>query len=156
MPDWLSHILIGLIFAEVFNIKKKSLVVLGSLLPDFISKAYLLGFFTHLNDSITFISALYHSPVMGFIIPAFIIPFFKYKPEKTYFFVFSGFMLHLLADSFTKNFATGTLLYPFSYGYFSFNLFWPEQYWIILLISIITYALVRYFKYNFKRLYHYF
>ena len=44
MPDWLSHIIIGLIFAELFNINKKGLVVLGSLLPDFIVKINLPPF----------------------------------------------------------------------------------------------------------------
>lgn len=146
MPDWLSHILIGLIFAELLNVDKKSLLVLGSLLPDFLSKPYLLGFFIHVNDGINFTSKLYHSPIMGLILPAFIAPFFKYNWKKTYLLIFSGFFLHLIADSFTDDLAGGILLYPFSNGFFSFKLFFPEQYWIFLIFTLVIYGLIKLYK----------
>ena len=38
MPDLMSHLLIGLIIAELFNVKKKSLVLLGTLVPDLLPK----------------------------------------------------------------------------------------------------------------------
>lgn len=148
MPDWLSHILIGLIAAEILNIDKKSLVVLGSLIPDFIVKINLLPAFFHVNDNLLFVTRLYHSPVMGLIIPALIVPLFKYNWKKTYLFVTLGFMLHLFADSFTKHFNDGILLYPFSTGFFSFNVFWPEQYWIATLISLAAYILIKLVKYK--------
>lgn len=144
MPDWLSHIIIGLIAAELFNIDKKGLVVLGSLLPDFIAKIYMLSFFYHLSDSLLFISTLYHSPIMGILLPALIAPLFKYDWKKTYLCIILGFMLHIMADSFTFSYGKGgILLYPMAHGYFSFNVFWPEQYWLVLIASAIAYALVR-------------
>lgn len=146
MPDWVSHILIGLIFVELFNIDKKGLVVLGSLLPDFVVKIYLLSFFFPVNETLLFVSALYHSPIMGLIIPGLLVPFFKYDWKKTYIFITLGFMLHLLADSFTGGYGNGILLYPFSYGFFSFNVFWANQYWIILIGSIIAYAIIKFIK----------
>ena len=148
MPDWLSHILIGLIAAELLNLDKKSLIVLGSLLPDFVVKIYLLSFFFPVNDTLLFVSALYHSPIMGFIIPGLLVPFFKYDWRKTYMFITLGFMLHLLADSFTGGYGNGILLYPFSHGFFSFNLFWANQYWIILIGSLVAYIVVRFIKYK--------
>jgi len=148
MPDWLSHIIIGLLAAEIFNIDKKGLVVLGSLLPDFVVKINLLPAFFHVNDNIIFVTRLYHSPVMGLIIPALIAPLFKYNWKKTYFFVMIGFMLHLFADSFTRHYYDGILLYPFSSGFFSFNVFWPEQYWIILVASLAFYGLIKFIKYG--------
>lgn len=150
MPDWLSHILVGLIVAELFNINKKSLVVLGSLLPDFVVKTSLLSAFFHVNDDLLFISRLYHSPIMGLIIPALIVPFFKYDWRKTYSFVMLGFVLHLFADSFTKHYYDGLLLYPISTSFFSFNVFWPEQYWIITVSSLVAYALIKFIKYQFS------
>jgi len=45
MPDWISHILIALIIVELFNLKLKSLVLLGSILPDFFFKISTLGLF---------------------------------------------------------------------------------------------------------------
>ena len=146
MPDWLSHILIGLIFAELFNIDKKGLVLLGSLLPDFLVKINLLPLFFHVNENLIFVTRLYHSPVMGLIMPAIIAPLFRYGWKKTYLFVMLGFMLHLFADSFTKHYSDGILLYPFSHGFFSFNVFWPEQYWIIMVGSLVAYIAIKIVK----------
>lgn len=146
MPDWLSHILIGLIVAELLNIEKKSLIVLGSLLPDFIVKVYLLSFFLSVNDTLLFVSNLYHSPIMGLIIPGLLVPFFRYDWKKTYICIMLGFMLHLLADSFTGGYGSGILLYPFYNGFYSFNIFWANQYWIILIGSIIAYLTIRFIK----------
>ena len=148
MPDWLSHIIIGLIFAELFNINKKGLVVLGSLLPDFIVKINLLPAFFHVNGSLIFIAWLYHSPVMGIIIPGLIAPLFKYNWRKTYLFIALGFMLHLVADSFTKHYNDGILLSPFSNGFFSFDVFWPEQYWVITIASLAVYSIIKLVKYR--------
>lgn len=149
MPDWISHVLIGLAFAEIFHIRKKSLVVLGSLLPDFIVKINLLTKFFYINGDLLFVTRLYHSPLMGLLIPALIAPVFKYNFRKTWLYMMSGFMLHILADSFTKHFSDGILLYPLSNSYISFNIFWPEQYWIMLIGSASIYALalvIKHFK----------
>lgn len=150
MPDWITHILIGLIVAELFNIKKKSLVVLGSLLPDFISKIYLLSFFFPLNDKLLFVTTLYHSPIMGLVIPGIITLLFKYDWKQTYFYIMIGFMLHLFADSFTGGYDGGVLLYPFSYGFFSFNIFWANQFWMILIGAIVVYSVIKLVKYGFE------
>lgn len=148
MPDLLSHVLIGLIIAELFNMKK-SLLVLGSILPDILSKIYLLTFFFHINSDLLFVTIFFHSLVMGLIIPGLIVPFFKYDWKKTYLSVMLGFMVHLFADGFTRYYHNGILLYPFAEPnkFFSFNLLWVEQYWVILVISAITYVLIKLFKY---------
>ncbi|MBI2541521.1 metal-dependent hydrolase [Candidatus Woesearchaeota archaeon] len=150
MPDWISHILMGLAAAEIFSIDKKGLVVLGSLLPDFVVKINLLSAFFHMSDGLLFIARLYHSPVMGLIIPALIAPIFKYDWKKTYITIALGFMLHLFADSFTRQYYNGILLYPLSTGFFSFNIFWPEQYWIMLILSAGFYASVKLTRYMFS------
>jgi hypothetical protein len=146
MPDWLSHILIALIFAELLNIDKKSLIVLGSLLPDFIVKMYFFAVFFPVNDSLLFMLTLYDTPVMGLILPALVAPLFKYNWKKTYLYIALGFMLHILADSLTRGFSSSIFFYPLSYRYFSFNIFWAEQYWIILAISLITYISIKFIK----------
>ena len=151
MPDWISHILIGLIFAEIFSIRKKGLVVFGSLLPDFAVKVHLFGAFFHVSDKLAFVTQLYHSPVMGLIIPGLAVPFFRYDWKKTYLFITSGFMLHLFADSFTRLYHDGILLYPFSYGYFSFGLLWPEQYWIVIIAYLAVYVLIKLAKFSIKK-----
>ena len=146
MPDWVSHILIGLIFAEIFNIRMKSLVLLGSLLPDFLVKIYLLNYFFYIGPNIIFVTQLYHSPVMGFIISGLLVPLFKYDWKKTYLYITAGFMLHLAADSFTKQYYDGILLYPFSHSFFSFNWLWADKYWIVMVPLIAAYAAIRLYK----------
>ena len=151
MPDWISHILIGLIFAELLNINKKGLFILGTLLPDFVVKIYVFSFFFHLSDSLLFVSHLYHSPLMAFIIPALLTPLFKYDWKKTYILITGGFLLHLLADSLGKyytSYSEWIMLYPFTTKFFSFNILWPEQYWIVLPISLVIYMSICFIKYR--------
>ena len=148
MPEWVSYVFIGLIIAEIFKLEKKGLVILGLLLPDFIAKIYVISlFYPLIPGDIIFLAGLYHSPVMGLIIPALILPLFNYNWKKTYFYLMLPFMLHLFLDSFTKGYSDdGILLYPFSHKFFSFGIFWPEQYWIIMVGSIIVYVLIKLYK----------
>lgn len=153
MPDWISHILIGLIIAELFNVEKKSLVLLGSLLPDLVVKVYLLSFFVPVNDTLIFVTSLYHSPIMGFVIPGLITPLFKYDWKKTYLYLVVGFMFHLLADGLTGGYNSGILIYPFSHGFFSFNIFLANQYWIILILSLAIYIVIKLVKINAQKIF---
>jgi len=117
------------------------------LLPDFITKIYLFSFFFPMNDSLLFVTRLYHTPIMGLIIPALIVPLFKYDWKKTYVFIVLGFMLHVLADGLTgKRDNVGLLLYPFSHSYFSLNMFWSDQYWIILISCAVIYVSIKLVK----------
>jgi len=148
MPDLMSHLLIGLILAEVFNIKKKSLVVLGALAPDILSKIPVLYFYLGTSPPFSFIS--FHTPIMWLLLSILIAPLFKYDKLKTILFINIGTMSHFLSDLTIKHFAIiGTrLFFPFSSKNYTLNLIWPEQSVYILIASLVVYFVIRYVKRN--------
>ncbi len=122
MPDWISHVLIALIIAELFNIKKKSLLVLGSLLPDFITKVYLLNYFVHLPlvfDTVPFLLHFYLPAVMVGMLTAFIL-------------IPLGTILHLTVDFTTRHFFNDEW----------YKIFWEDEYWKVLVLVVIVYLLI--------------
>ena len=103
MPDWISHILLALIICEIFNIRKKSLVILGSLLPDVLFKIQLIGNIIDIPQyEIYWLLAPLHTPI-GCLLATFLIIFlFKYPKKKTFLLVTFGWISHLLIDMVTK------------------------------------------------------
>lgn len=151
MPDWMSHLIIGLILAEVFNIRKKSLVVLGTLAPDILSKIQLIYFYFGISPPISFIS--FHTPLMWFLLSILIAPLFKYDRLKTILLINIGALSHFLSDLTIKHFGgSGTrLFFPFSNSNYTLNLIWPEQSVYILIASLVIYLIVKVVKkYFFK------
>jgi hypothetical protein len=145
MPDWMSHIIIVLIFSEVFNIRKKSLLVFGSLLPDFLSKLHLFFFYFGLNDFLSF--GFFHTPVVSILVGVIVASLFKYNRVKTTVFIIFGVISHFLADLTMKHFHSGMLIYfPFSFKVYTFNLIWPEQSIYVLIVSFIVYVIIRIVK----------
>ncbi|MEA2037926.1 MAG: metal-dependent hydrolase [Nanoarchaeota archaeon] len=146
MPDWMSHILIGLIIVDIFNIRKKSLVLLGALLPDLIAKFFLLFFY--LGLSIKGISVgSFHTPVMCFLLSILIAPLFKYNRLKTIFILNIGLLTHFLSDITMRHFTSGTrLFFPFSMQSYRIDLLWPEQSIYVLFLSFIIYIFIRIIK----------
>jgi len=137
MPDWISHMLIGLILAKMFNLKRKSLVVLGALLPDFIIKISTLGFFVDMPLSLYWFLVPGHLPIGLILITIFITPFFLTRFKATFTLITIGWMSHVLADLSTRFFMNnpqGMLLFPLSWRMFSYQLIWPEEYYIAIII----------------------
>ena len=150
MPDWMSHLIIGLILADLFNIRKKSLVILGALTPDLLAKSYLI--YLHLGMHSPFSLTLLHAPFMIFLLSILIAPLFKYDKLKTILFFNIGAMSHFLADLTMKHFTVqGTrLFYPFTSKNFTLNLIWPEQSIYILIVSLFIYFIIKFVKKNTK------
>tara|TARA_Y100000310_G_scaffold196876_1_gene196965 strand:- start:5755 stop:6225 length:471 start_codon:yes stop_codon:yes gene_type:complete len=148
MPDWLSHLLIALIIAEVFGIKKKSLVVFGALAPDILPKIQLLFFYFELPPVVSFIN--FHTPFMMLLSGIIIAPLFRYDKFKTFLFFSIGAASHFLSDLTMKHFTImGTrLLYPISTANYTLNWIWPEQSIYILIASLIIYLSIRIVKRN--------
>ena len=150
MPDWISHILLGLIIAEIFKIKKKSLVVLGSILPDIILKAYTLSLLTPipLNFMFWFFYPLH--TIAGALLLSFIIAiFFQYEAKKTFFLIFIGALFHILLDMTTKPILyniQGLLFFPFSWKAYDIGIFYSEQYWLVLIMLAVAYSIIKIIK----------
>lgn len=142
MPDLMSHLIIGLILAELFNIRKKSLVVLGAVMPDIFSKIDLIYFFLGKFPVISFAS--FHTPLMCFLLSILIASLFRYSKIKAVLLLSLGSMSHFLADLTMRHFNEfGTrFLFPFSMKNYTLNLIWPEQSIYILVLSLFVYLLI--------------
>lgn len=147
MPDWISHILLGLIIAEVFNVRKKSLVVLGSILPDIILKAYALSIIIPMKINFLFWFFYPLHTIAGITILSFLLTMaFKYDIKKTFGLIFIGAASHILLDGTTRFMLyniQGLFLFPFSWKSYGIGIFYPEQYWIAMVLLFGVYAVLR-------------
>ena len=147
MPDWVSHILLGLIIAEILNVDKKSLVVLGSILPDIVLKAYTLSILAPMP--LTFLFWFFYPlhTIAGIILFSLLVSLlFKYNQKKTFLLIFIGALSHIFIDMATKPMEyniQGMLFFPFSWKAYSFGLFYSEQYWVVALILLVVYITTR-------------
>ena len=143
MPDWFTHVLIGLIIAEVFNVRKKSLILIGTILPDILPKLVLLRLFIPIpNISYSTLKA-FHTPFVMVIVILLAAPIFKYSYKKAVVLMGTGAISHMLADAALTHFAGGVrLLYPFSMEKYSFNFFWPNESFIIMIPLLIMYIAI--------------
>ncbi len=142
MPDWMSHLLIGLILAEILSVRKKSLVALGSLLPDFLSKFYLLSFYLGIPEWLSFSS--FHTPVMAFLVIVLLAGLFHYSQLKAIGLMTLGAMSHILADTTLKHFNSGQyLFFPFSFKLYALNWLWPdESIFVLPVLAVVYFAIV--------------
>tara|TARA_Y100000310_G_scaffold343159_1_gene449523 strand:- start:39160 stop:39624 length:465 start_codon:yes stop_codon:yes gene_type:complete len=153
MPDWVSHILIGLIIAEIFNLKPKSLVVLGALLPDFLFKIAALGVFINIPVTELYWTLLpIHLPLGTLFVTLIISTFFRFNYTKTIILISIGTVTHYSSDALFKSFLINPqtmLFFPLSWRMFSFDLLWANQFFIVLIISILVYGIVKIIKKNY-------
>ena len=134
---YLIIFLIALIIAEVFKIRKRSLLVLGSLLPDLISKVYLLNYFFKLPDWLTFGTYAFHKFLPGIFAGMLIAYLFRKHLWKAIVLIPMGVVLHLSADYTTIHFFLTKRWY---------HILWADQYWIALIITGMVYLLVLFIK----------
>ncbi len=146
MPDLMTHLIIGLILAELFSIRKKSLILLGAIAPDILSKIPLIFFYLGISLPISFIP--FHTPFMWFLLSILIAPLFRYDKLKTILLINIGSMSHFLFDLTMKHFTVvgSRLFFPFSNINYTLNWIWPEQSIYILIGSLILYLIIRYVK----------
>ncbi len=145
MPDWMSHLLISLIVAELFNIEKKSLVLLGALIPDLLSKVFLLYFYLDTFKDLSFSS--FHTPLVCFILTILIAPLFKYDKVKTVFLINIGLITHFLSDLTMRHFTSGmNLFFPLSIKSYKLDLIWPEQSIYVLIASLVVFIIIKIIK----------
>ena len=142
MPDLMSHLIIALLLAEIFNIKKKSIVILGALTPDLLSKMNLIYLYFKIPALVSFVS--FHTPFMSLLLSMLIAPLFNYDKAKIILYFNLGSVSHYLSDLTIKHFTeVGTrLFFPFVNKNYTLNLVWPNHSIYILVGSIIVYLIV--------------
>ncbi|MEK6940719.1 MAG: metal-dependent hydrolase [Nanoarchaeota archaeon] len=151
MPDWISHILFGLILAELLSVKKKSLIVLGAVLPDIFSKiTHLQTFFPNLSSDIIYRLVFpFHTVIGGILLAIVITPLFRYPWKKTAFLISLGVLTHLLADSTVKVFTSnyqGSFLFPFSWHGYGLNIVRTENFFVVIISFFIVWILIKLVK----------
>lgn len=159
MPDWLTHVVIGLILIDIFKVRKKSLVLLGVLLPDFLPKLILLRLFFPVQDYLNYkVLTAFHVPFVFFFFTLLIAPLFKYNYKKVVFWLNLGAISHFLADSLLRHFSDAgiKLFYPLLLNKFTLGLVWPNESYFILIPALIVYLgiilIKKKFTVNFKKI----
>ena len=147
MPDWVSHILFGLILAELLPVKRKSLVVLGALLPDFVLKVvHLKVLFPSLNTEAWFglLSPLH--TIFGAILVAILIsPLFVYPFKRFITYTSIGIGSHILLDALARVHLTNIqtiLFYPFKFFTLQFNWVRLESIWVPMSSLLVVYLII--------------
>lgn len=147
MPDLLTHILFILIVCELANLKKKSLLLIGAILPDIITKIFLFGFIVNLPKEVVDALILFHSILPMLLLSVLIGLFFKDLFYAAYM-ISAGALSHLLLDILNAHIYAGTkLLFPFSWDVYRINAMWPDQYWMLLIGLFVAYAVIKGYKF---------
>jgi len=160
MPDWISHLLLGWVISELFNVRKKSLVLLGSILPDIIIKAYTLSVFVPIRfDGFYWILYPLHTVAGVFLLSILASSLFVYSKKNAFICILVGALSHLILDLTTKPLLyniQGLVLFPLSWkAYNNLGILYSNQYWIaaiaLFFAYITTVCLTKKFRLNDKK-----
>ncbi|MFH0978896.1 MAG: metal-dependent hydrolase [Candidatus Woesearchaeota archaeon] len=148
MPDWISHILLALIIGEVLNVRKKSLIVIGAVIPDILKIATFMSFF-NVDYTLAYkILFPFHTPFGSLIVACIIALFFEYKYTTTVRLLSIGWGSHFLLDMLQTHPAFGETLifFPFSWTNIELSILRVDQFYIALAVLAIVYIAVRIVK----------
>jgi membrane-bound metal-dependent hydrolase YbcI (DUF457 family) len=131
------------VFAEMFNVRKKSVVLLGAILPDLLPKLVLLELFVPIpNWDYTLLSA-FHVPFVLFLVILLLAPLFRYRYARIVWWLSLGTFTHLLSDTLLRHFQGGIAwLYPFSVEKYALHWVWPDQSYLILMPALLSYLTI--------------
>lgn len=144
MPDWVTHVVIGLLLTELLPVKKKSLLLLGTILPDILPKLALLHLFIPLPGINWAFLKAFHTPFVFLLVTLLIVPLFRYPYGPVILWLNVGAWSHFAADATLRLFSGGgqRLLYPLSLESFRLNWIWPEQSYLLFVPLFIVYIFI--------------
>ncbi len=141
MPDLFTHITSALVFSESLSIKRRSILLLGSILPD--AKVFLYPVvisISGLSDATAFIIPI-HSPAGSLLLACFISSLFAGKEFKGVFTLLTaGVAIHFLLDAMMyplSGIEHYLLLFPFSWSIAGVNLPWLTDYLAVFNLIIL-------------------
>jgi len=147
MPDLLTHFLVAFLFVKLIKIERyKSLIYLGTILPDILTRCpvFAIDVILNIREFNWFFMPL-HTPFGILLTCLFVTYFFDEKSRK---FVFTNLMagafLHLFLDVLQIHWGTAYyLFYPFSWVKFEIGLFWPHQsIYFIPVLSLVAAVII--------------
>ena len=143
MPDWFTHSLIGWITGKTIKMDV-SLVVIGSLLPDF-EKISLID--SWINISFKGFLAPFHTPIGAFLFGGILALLFKF-PKRAFFAFCVGIITHFILDIFLFYSSGGLrLLFPFSWEGWQYSVISAGDYWVTIIVIYIAFFV--YLIYNY-------
>jgi len=148
MPDLITHVLVVLIACELINMKKKGLILAGAILPDIVSRIFLLGFIIKLPDGFLIAVTLFHSLIPLLALAVLLATLFK-DFFSAAFLIGIGAISHLLLDTFNIHFLGGIMwMFPFSWILFKYSLFIPDQFMYVAVSLLAVYIFIRVYKWR--------
>ena len=134
MPDWLTHVLVGLGVSNLLIYQRRDLeqfkpaIIVGSILPDLWSIRLILEL---IDINLAWQLYVFHTPI-GAALTALLVGlvFFKKDIWKLgTFFLIAGAQLHLALDLTLHHIEGGHyILFPISWQLFELKIFWPESF----------------------------
>ena len=145
MPEWVTHLLLGLIAAEVFSVRKKSVVLLGAILPDLLVKLVLVKLFLPIPNIDYSLLGAFHVPFVFLLSTFLLATWFRYSYWHIVLWLNLGALTHFLSDALLRHLAGGgvRLLYPLSLEYYTLGGVWPEQSYLIFIPALLLYGLIK-------------
>lgn len=123
MPDWITHISVA--FLITLGIKEnRSLVILGSVLPDAVKFSFFLSFLSSFNPFVVF-----HTALGTLLFAALLSTFFDTAWKRGFSLILLGSASHLLLDSLHGPYGDYYwFLWPIWTGYTNFGFIWHDSY----------------------------
>lgn len=126
MPEWITHVALAFALASAAGVRKKSLALVGAILPDVLSKiafpaAFLVG--TEAADSVFGIG---HTPIVSLLASIVIASLLPGKLSNSLKLLSLGWASHFALDALQGPFGQ-QLLWPFSNQQFGFFLWWSDS-----------------------------
>lgn len=146
MPEWIAHLIIGFIIADLIS-EKKSLVMIGAILPDLLSKLNLI-LRNFLDPQTIALSIGYaHTPFACLLFSISFLPFFEEKKTKILLLLSLGWISHFILDLIQGPFGY-SLLWPFSFQELGLKLFYSDSFipTATALFLLLIYLLIKKIK----------
>ncbi len=125
MPDWITHAVAAYFMAYGLKAEKKSLVVLGGLLPDLLTKFTVFFRYVLPPDELVGFD-IFHTPLVTLLVAVTIAPLFAYDFRKSVALISAGIASHFLLDSLQGPIGT-MFLWPFSWKPYTLGVIWSEN-----------------------------
>lgn len=125
MPDWITHAVAAYLLAYALKAEKKSLVVLGGLLPDLLTKFSIFFRYAFPPDELVGFD-IFHTPLVALLVAVTIAPLFTYDFRRSIALMCAGIASHFLLDS-LQGPVGYMFLWPFSWNPYTLGVIWSEN-----------------------------
>ena len=141
MPDLVTHVVIALVLIELFQVQRRSLVLLGAILPDVFTKLVLLRLFIPLPHIDYGVLSAFHVPFIFFLFALVLAPLFRSPYWKVVGALTLGGLSHIFADAFLRHFGAGgiKLFFPLLSRGYTLSLIWPDESFLLLFPGVLIY-----------------